>query len=172
MECACHSAKAKGVPRKNQALSKSIQQRKNRMIHKTVQERCFPEMNRRRSKRGKEFPTRNRGGDEAGELGKNCRELAKGEQQYRGGKGAKPRRSRFVPAFRPRKTHLPKKGQIRPENKKKVHPGIPGIPGKQQCLFCYSLFLLLRAKKKKQEKGTPASPGPAGFPYFSTGAGR
>jgi hypothetical protein len=28
-------------------------------------------------------------------------------------------------------------------------------------------FLLLRAQKKKQEKGTPASPGPAGSPYFS-----
>jgi hypothetical protein len=39
-------------------------------------------------------------------------------------------------------------------------------------LFCCSLFLLLRAQKKKQEKGTPASPGPAGFPYFSPGAGR
>ncbi|PKN50546.1 MAG: hypothetical protein CVU58_00280 [Deltaproteobacteria bacterium HGW-Deltaproteobacteria-16] len=35
-----------------------------------------------------------------------------------------------------------------------------------------TVFLLLRAQKKKQEKGTPASPGPAGFPYFSTGAGR
>jgi hypothetical protein len=35
-----------------------------------------------------------------------------------------------------------------------------------------SLFLLLHAQKKKQEKGTPASPGPAGFPYFSTRAGR
>jgi hypothetical protein len=34
------------------------------------------------------------------------------------------------------------------------------------------LFLLLRAQKKKQEKGTPASPGPAGFPYFSPRAGR
>jgi hypothetical protein len=34
------------------------------------------------------------------------------------------------------------------------------------------LFLLLRAQKKKQEKGTPASPGPAGFPYFSPEAGR
>jgi len=33
-------------------------------------------------------------------------------------------------------------------------------------------FLLLRAQKKKQEKGTPASPGPAGFPYFSPRAGR
>jgi len=33
-------------------------------------------------------------------------------------------------------------------------------------------FLLLRAQKKKQEKGTPTSPGPAGFPYFSTRAGR
>jgi hypothetical protein len=33
-------------------------------------------------------------------------------------------------------------------------------------------FLLLRAQKKKQEKGTPASPGPAGFPCFSTRAGR
>ncbi|MFA6500000.1 MAG: hypothetical protein WCV64_11795, partial [Desulfurivibrionaceae bacterium] len=31
-------------------------------------------------------------------------------------------------------------------------------------------FLLLRAQKKKQEKGTPASPGPAGFPCFSPGA--
>jgi hypothetical protein len=30
----------------------------------------------------------------------------------------------------------------------------------------------LRAQKKKQEKGTPTSPGPAGFPYFSPGAGR
>ena len=35
-----------------------------------------------------------------------------------------------------------------------------------------SLFLLLRAQKKKQEKGTPASPGPAGVPYFSPRAGR
>ena len=35
-----------------------------------------------------------------------------------------------------------------------------------------SLFLLLRAQKKKQEKGTPASPGPAGFPCFSTKAER
>ncbi len=33
-------------------------------------------------------------------------------------------------------------------------------------------FLLLRAQKKKQEKGTPASPGATGFPYFSTRAGR
>jgi hypothetical protein len=33
-------------------------------------------------------------------------------------------------------------------------------------------FLLLRAQKKKQENGTPASPGPAGFPYFSPMAGR
>jgi len=38
--------------------------------------------------------------------------------------------------------------------------------------FCCSLFLLLRAQKKKQEKGTPASPGPTGFPCFSTRAGR
>ena len=38
--------------------------------------------------------------------------------------------------------------------------------------FCCSLFLLLRAQKKKQEKGTPTSPGPAGFPYFSPRAGR
>ncbi len=33
-------------------------------------------------------------------------------------------------------------------------------------------FLLLRAQKKKQEKGTPTSPGPSGFPYFSPRAGR
>ncbi|MBU4034560.1 MAG: hypothetical protein KKG34_07135 [Proteobacteria bacterium] len=33
-------------------------------------------------------------------------------------------------------------------------------------------FLLLRAQKKKEENGTPASPGPAGFPHFSTMAGR
>jgi hypothetical protein len=38
--------------------------------------------------------------------------------------------------------------------------------------FYCPLFLLLRAQKKKQEKGTPASPGPAGFPYFSPRAGR
>ena len=47
-----------------------------------------------------------------------------------------------------------------------------GIPGKMANHFCCSLFLLLRAQKKKQEKGTPASPGSAGFPYFSTRAGR
>jgi hypothetical protein len=47
-----------------------------------------------------------------------------------------------------------------------------GIPGKMANHFCCSLFLLLRAQKKKQEKGTPASPGPAGFPYFSPRAGR
>jgi len=39
-------------------------------------------------------------------------------------------------------------------------------------LFLLFSFLLLRAQKKKQEKGTPASPGPTGFPYFSTKAGR
>ncbi len=33
-------------------------------------------------------------------------------------------------------------------------------------LSVVSLFLLLRAQKKKHEKGTPTSPGPAGFPYF------
>jgi hypothetical protein len=38
--------------------------------------------------------------------------------------------------------------------------------------FSLFLFLLLRAQKKKQENGTPASPGPTGFPYFSPGAGR
>jgi len=48
----------------------------------------------------------------------------------------------------------------------------PGIPGKMTRPFCCSLFLLLRAQKKKQEKGTPASPGPAGFPCFSPRAGR
>jgi len=47
------------------------------------------------------------------------------------------------------------------------------MPGKKEGeSFPCSLFLLLRAQKKKQEKGTPASPGPAGFPYFSPGAGR
>ena len=39
-------------------------------------------------------------------------------------------------------------------------------------IFCCVLFLLLRAQKKKQEKGTPTSPGPAGFPCFSPRAGR
>jgi len=48
----------------------------------------------------------------------------------------------------------------------------PGTPGKLARSFCCSLFLLLRAQKKKQEKGTPASPCPAGFPCFSPRAGR
>jgi hypothetical protein len=39
-------------------------------------------------------------------------------------------------------------------------------------LSAVASFLLLRAQKKKQEKGTPASPGPTGFPYFSPWAGR
>jgi hypothetical protein len=44
--------------------------------------------------------------------------------------------------------------------------------GKREDPFCGSFFLLLRAQKKKQEKGTPTSPGPAGCPCFSPRAGR
>ncbi|HEX9714860.1 MAG TPA: hypothetical protein VGA28_04120, partial [Desulfurivibrionaceae bacterium] len=50
--------------------------------------------------------------------------------------------------------------------------GSSGNCGERGEVFCCSLFLLLRAQKKKQEKGTPASPGPAGSPYFSPRAGR
>jgi hypothetical protein len=52
-----------------------------------------------------------------------------------------------------------------------VHPEIPEKVSKRD-LATFVSFLLLRAQKKKQEKGTPASPGPAGFPCFSTRAGR
>jgi hypothetical protein len=52
-----------------------------------------------------------------------------------------------------------------------LSPFFVGSPenSREGSYFC-SLFLLLRGQKKKQEKGTPASPGPAGYPYFSTGA--